>query len=137
MTTNEDQSRTGGGNASATCVSAGGEKSGNKSSSPQPSPSSGNNAQIRRGRSRTRGVGSNREEQNGLRRFVCFAYDVLCLWLKRFGTRGYHALHSSFGKVFNVEKRWKIIREMGSGAYGFVVFVGSCSFSPSPPGALF
>ena len=37
--------------------------------------------------------------------------------------RGYHALSSSFGKVFNVEKRWKIIREMGSGAYGFVVFV--------------
>ena len=37
--------------------------------------------------------------------------------------RGYHALPSSFGKVFNVEKRWKIIREMGSGAYGFVVFV--------------
>ncbi|KAF9786292.1 kinase-like protein [Thelephora terrestris] len=35
--------------------------------------------------------------------------------------RGYHALDSSFGKVFNVEKRWKIIREMGSGAYGFVV----------------
>ena len=39
--------------------------------------------------------------------------------------RGYHALHSSFGKVFNLEKRWKIIREMGSGAYGFVVFVVS------------
>lgn len=32
-------------------------------------------------------------------------------------------MNSSFGKVFNVEKRWKIIREMGSGAYGFVVFV--------------
>lgn len=44
------------------------------------------------------------------------------------GLRGYHALHSSFGKVFNVEKRWKIIREMGSGAYGFVVFVNSVSF---------
>ena len=44
--------------------------------------------------------------------------------------RGYHALSSSFGKVFNVEKRWKIIREMGSGAYGFVVFVdGAVSFT--------
>jgi hypothetical protein len=46
------------------------------------------------------------------------------------GLRGYHALNSSFGKVFNVEKRWKIIREMGSGAYGFVVFVDPLSFPP-------
>jgi len=45
----------------------------------------------------------------------------------RTGFRGYHALPSSFGKVFNVEKRWKIIREMGSGAYGFVVFVDPAS----------
>ena len=30
---------------------------------------------------------------------------------------------SSFGKVFNVEKRWKLVREMGSGAYGVVVCV--------------
>ncbi|KAG8220930.1 hypothetical protein J3R82DRAFT_2434 [Butyriboletus roseoflavus] len=28
---------------------------------------------------------------------------------------------SSFGKVFHVEKRWKLVREMGSGAYGVVV----------------
>lgn len=28
---------------------------------------------------------------------------------------------SSFGKVFHVEKRWKLIREMGSGAYGYVI----------------
>ena len=46
------------------------------------------------------------------------------------GLRGYHALPSSFGKVFNVEKRWKIIREMGSGAYGFVVFVNPTSTAP-------
>jgi hypothetical protein len=46
------------------------------------------------------------------------------------GLRGYHALPSSFGKVFNVEKRWKIIREMGSGAYGFVVFVNPTSTTP-------
>ena len=31
---------------------------------------------------------------------------------------------SSFGKVFHVEKRWKLIRELGSGAYGFVMYVG-------------
>lgn len=30
---------------------------------------------------------------------------------------------SSFGKVFHVERRWKLIREMGSGAYGVVMFV--------------
>ncbi|EIN06099.1 Pkinase-domain-containing protein [Punctularia strigosozonata HHB-11173 SS5] len=35
--------------------------------------------------------------------------------------RGYHSLISSFGKIFHVEKRWKLIREMGSGAYGVVI----------------
>ncbi|KIJ65683.1 hypothetical protein HYDPIDRAFT_187390 [Hydnomerulius pinastri MD-312] len=35
--------------------------------------------------------------------------------------RGYHTFMSSFGKVFHVEKRWKLVREMGSGAYGVVV----------------
>ncbi|KAI0091697.1 kinase-like domain-containing protein, partial [Irpex rosettiformis] len=34
---------------------------------------------------------------------------------------GYHSLMSSFGKVFHVEKRWKLRREMGSGAYGYVI----------------
>lgn len=37
--------------------------------------------------------------------------------------RGYHTLMSSFGKAFHVEKRWKLIREMGSGAYGYVMSV--------------
>ncbi|KAF9245243.1 Pkinase-domain-containing protein [Melanogaster broomeanus] len=35
--------------------------------------------------------------------------------------RGYHTFMSSFGKVFHVEKRWKLVRELGSGAYGVVV----------------
>ncbi|KAI6149816.1 kinase-like protein [Pisolithus tinctorius] len=35
--------------------------------------------------------------------------------------KGYHMFTSSFGKVFHVEKRWKLVREMGSGAYGVVV----------------
>lgn len=35
--------------------------------------------------------------------------------------RGYHTFMSSFGKTFHVEKRWKLVREMGSGAYGVVV----------------
>lgn len=38
-------------------------------------------------------------------------------------SRGYHALESSFGKIFHVEKRWKLVREMGSGAYGVVMRV--------------
>ncbi|KAF6752971.1 kinase-like domain-containing protein [Ephemerocybe angulata] len=36
-------------------------------------------------------------------------------------SRGYHSLLSSFGKIFHVEKRWKLVREMGSGAYGVVI----------------
>ncbi|OJA10680.1 hypothetical protein AZE42_01047 [Rhizopogon vesiculosus] len=35
--------------------------------------------------------------------------------------RGYHSFMTSFGKMFHVEKRWKLVREMGSGAYGVVV----------------
>jgi len=35
--------------------------------------------------------------------------------------RGYHSLSSSYGKVFHVEKRWKLVREMGTGAYGVVM----------------
>ncbi|KAH9846030.1 kinase-like domain-containing protein [Lenzites betulinus] len=70
-----------------------------KSSSPVPSPGSDNG---RRGRSRTRTHAPTRSEDLGTR-------------------KGYHALMSSFGKVFHVEKRWKLIRELGSGAYGFVI----------------
>lgn len=43
--------------------------------------------------------------------------------------RGYHSLASSFGKVFHVEKRWKLIREMGAGAYGVVMYVPTGSIS--------
>ncbi|OBZ73830.1 Mitogen-activated protein kinase SLT2/MPK1, partial [Grifola frondosa] len=88
--------------ASATLL---GEKEGEgqsnrgRSSSPLPSPGSSNG---RRGRSRTRTHAHTRSDDN-LRR------------------RGYHALTSSFGKIFHVEKRWKLIRELGSGAYGFVI----------------
>ncbi|KAG6821192.1 hypothetical protein H0H93_004012 [Arthromyces matolae] len=38
-----------------------------------------------------------------------------------FAHRGYHSILSSFGKVFHLENRWKLIREMGSGAYGVVI----------------
>jgi hypothetical protein len=50
--------------------------------------------------------------------------------------RGYHSLYSSFGKVFYVEKRWKLIREMGWGAYGFVMsalfFLAASSITKAP-----
>lgn len=70
-----------------------------KSTSPVPSPASSSG---RRGRSRTRTTPRSRSNDN-IRR------------------RGYHTLMSSFGKAFHVEKRWKLIREMGSGAYGYVI----------------
>ncbi|KAG2011518.1 CMGC/MAPK protein kinase [Coprinopsis cinerea AmutBmut pab1-1] len=76
-----------------------GSNDNNKSSSPVPSPGSWN---VDRGRSRVRRP-SNPFSEDNLRR------------------RGYHSLHSSFGKVFHVEKRWKLVREMGSGAYGVVI----------------
>ncbi|KAH9941959.1 kinase-like protein [Amylocystis lapponica] len=72
-------------------------KSPSQSAIPSPDSTSG-----RRGRSRTRVPQASHSDEE-LRR------------------RGYHSLVSSFGKVFHVEKRWKLIREMGSGAYGFVI----------------
>jgi hypothetical protein len=47
------------------------------------------------------------------------------------GCRGYHSLPSSFGKVFHVEKRWKLVREMGAGAYGVVMYVFSGAYLPT------
>ncbi|KAG2145123.1 Pkinase-domain-containing protein [Suillus clintonianus] len=70
-----------------------------ESSSPIPSPGSGTQD---RGRSRTRRPSNHLPEHN-MRK------------------RGYHSFMTSFGKMFHVEKRWKMVREMGSGAYGVVV----------------
>ncbi|KAI0367000.1 kinase-like protein [Pilatotrama ljubarskyi] len=78
-----------------------GDDSGNRADSPSPIPSPGSD-NGRRGRSRTRTHAANRSEDMTNR-------------------KGYHALMSSFGKVFHVEERWKLIRELGSGAYGFVI----------------
>ncbi|THU99147.1 Pkinase-domain-containing protein [Dendrothele bispora CBS 962.96] len=78
-------------------VSRGGDD--NKTTSPLPSPGSWN---VDRGRPRVRRPSNS------------FSADSL----KR---RGYHVLQSSFGKPFHVEKRWKLVREMGSGAYGVVI----------------
>jgi len=38
-------------------------------------------------------------------------------------SRGYHTIVSSFNKVFHLERRWKLVRELGSGAYGVVMYV--------------
>jgi hypothetical protein len=37
-----------------------------------------------------------------------------------FSRSGYHSL-KSFDQTFHLEKRWKLVREMGSGAYGVVM----------------
>lgn len=43
--------------------------------------------------------------------------------------RGYHSITTSFqNKVFHLEKRWKLVRELGSGAYGVVMYVHPFSF---------
>ncbi|KAL0953605.1 hypothetical protein HGRIS_004813 [Hohenbuehelia grisea] len=68
-------------------------------SSPQPSPGSWN---VDRGRSRVRRP-SNPFSEDNLRR------------------KGYHSVMSSYGKVFHLEKRWKLVRELGCGAYGVVI----------------
>ncbi|KAF8159679.1 kinase-like domain-containing protein [Crassisporium funariophilum] len=70
-----------------------------ESSSPAASPTSWN---VDRGRSRVRRP-SNAFSEESLRR------------------RGYHSIVSSFHKVFHLEKRWKLVRELGSGAYGVVI----------------
>ncbi|KAJ7834097.1 kinase-like protein [Mycena leptocephala] len=77
-----------------------GQEVANGPDSPLPAPSTNT---VDRGRSRVRRP-SNSERD-----------------MKR---KGYHSLHSSFGKVFYVKKRWKLIREMGSGAYGVVISAG-------------
>ncbi|KAF9072275.1 kinase-like domain-containing protein [Rhodocollybia butyracea] len=74
------------------------DRADSQSSSPHPSPS----WNVDRGRSRVRRLSNSFTDQS----------------LQR---RGYHTLHSSFGKPFHVEKRWKLVREMGSGAYGVVI----------------
>ncbi|KAF7970027.1 hypothetical protein HWV62_25324 [Athelia sp. TMB] len=85
-------------------VSQGSSKSGPKSSSPVPSPGSWNH--VERGRSKVRRP-SNPTSDNGFR--------------KRYERMPNTVLPSSFGKPFHVEKRWKLVREMGSGAYGYVI----------------
>ncbi|KAJ6493672.1 kinase-like protein [Mycena vitilis] len=77
-----------------------GQEVANGPDSPAPPPSAG---AVDRGRSRVRRPSHSEHD------------------MKR---KGYHSLHSSFGKVFHVKKRWKLIREMGSGAYGVVISAG-------------
>ena len=96
-----------------------------RSSSGRPSPGSSDGGI--RGRSRTRHAGATHEsaEQDAggaERQCVLLFIRVAPGLMPAFNSpRGYHSLMSSFGKIFHVEKRWKLIREMGSGAYGYVM----------------
>ena len=91
------------------------------SSEDKASPGSWN---IDRGRSRTRRPSNPVSENNLRRRSVELMHAKPEEPFTRLTLhRGYHTLYSSFGKVFHVERRWKMIRDMGSGAYGVVMYV--------------
>ncbi len=56
-----------------------------------------------------------------------------------FSRSGYHSL-KSFDQTFHLQKRWKLVREMGTGAYGVVMSARIpflCLFSPPPAPLLF
>lgn len=94
------------------------------SSSDDPSSSpiaSAASESVDRGRSRVRRRSNQFNEHHSTRkRYSQFAHHV-SIGLIAACRRGYHTFMSSFGKIFHVEKRWKLVREMGSGAYGVVV----------------
>lgn len=95
-----------------------------KSSTP---PTSLESSEGRRGRSRTRTASNvhshvtDLDAEGNAERQCVPTVAVRDVSIDISFVRGYHALVSSFGKIFHVEKRWKLIREMGSGAYGFVM----------------
>ncbi|KAI0270973.1 kinase-like domain-containing protein, partial [Russula aff. rugulosa BPL654] len=87
---------------------------------------------MARGRSRVRRVSSDADpfSEENLRKRCVFplggkdpllfsqcGYDLVKL---SFHASGYHSL-KSFDQTFHLEKRWKLVREMGSGAYGVVI----------------
>ncbi|KAJ7623310.1 kinase-like protein [Roridomyces roridus] len=72
-----------------------GQDTKNAPSSPPPVPGAEDGSHpVDRGRSRVRRASNSETEMD---------------------RKGYHSLRSSFGKTFHVKKRWKLIREMGSG----------------------
>ncbi|KAH9032327.1 kinase-like protein [Lactarius hengduanensis] len=72
--------------------------------SPRSSEGSPSSLIMARGRSRVRNISSDADpfSEENLRK------------------RGYHSV-KSFDQTFRLEKRWKLVREMGSGAYGVVM----------------
>ncbi|KAH9160769.1 kinase-like protein [Lactarius sanguifluus] len=72
--------------------------------SPRSSEGSPSSLIMARGRSRVRNISSDADpfSEENLRK------------------RGYHSV-KSFDQTFRLEKRWKLVREMGSGAYGVVI----------------
>ena len=106
-------------------------------SKPQgPPPSSSHSSEgspssliMARGRSRVRRVSSDADpfsEENLRKRCVSgrTTFYFHSGWFRTsFCPRsGYHSL-KSFDQTFHLEKRWKLVREMGSGAYGVVMLV--------------
>ncbi len=103
--------------------------------SPRSSEGSPSSLIMARGRSRVRNISSDADpfsEENLRKR--CASREIY----SPFGTlslkhtlffyctsntgSGYHSL-KSFDQTFRLEKRWKLVREMGSGAYGVVMSV--------------
>ncbi|KAH9965035.1 kinase-like domain-containing protein, partial [Lactifluus volemus] len=105
--------------------------------SSEASPASPSSLIIARGRSRVRKVSSDADpfSEEILRKryasgvvpsfFFCSHNSALLisktLTQKKNKTKsGYHTI-KSFDQTFHLEKRWKLVREMGSGAYGVVI----------------
>ena len=104
-------------------------------SSPHSSEGSPSSLIVARGRSRVRRISSDADpfaEENLRKRYVSGCYTffairylnaaALPLLLLLFSRSGYHSI-KSFDQTFHLEKRWKLVREMGSGAYGVVMSV--------------
>ena len=83
---------------------------------------------MARGRSRVRRISSDADpfsEENLRKRYVSRGANFYFTVYKTsyiFQRSGYHSL-KSFDQSFHLEKRWKLVREMGSGAYGVVMLV--------------
>jgi hypothetical protein len=116
------------------------EHGGSLSKAQAPPPSSSHSSEgspssliMARGRSRVRRISSDADpfsEENLRKRCVLsppggptfiFTNGILRNFLP-FHASGYHSL-KSFDQTFHLEKRWKLVREMGSGAYGVVMSV--------------
>jgi hypothetical protein len=124
-----------------------GEHGGSLLKAQGPPPSSSGSSEVSpsslimaRGRSRVRRISSDVDpfsEENLRKRCVSGPGERPLLFCNAFYLphSGYHSL-KSFDQTFHLEKRWKLVREMGSGAYGVVMSVRIPPPSPSPSPSL-